>query len=512
MDLMPENVIIDFSNEINSRHKYDTNLYQQESKIISNLTVPGIARYQMPAAPEKSANVRKAALCKLNAATQIPLWDLNQGLEISRFETLLETLDFSNRVYEERLGKESLTSIISKAMLFEPDTRSYYEPDTDSLLLAVYYDTPSTRKASKKWNIASRARPSFANWLKEVPEEQEFLDIDEKFVGEIWEDQKVAFPVDKSIFKQFEYTVGPEEVDEHLQAQTKNLNYVVKDDIMYGFHSDGSLWIHFDDKARALIQKEDDDLSLTLTMPNGLQVKHVMGGNILQQLSPDLVAKRTERGIKDEHEENRVITGAGSVLKYLPNDKIHLLMANGNVGMKSGDTWTSTNNTGLRRSRVGEDEDEVGYIPYSEITDPQSKAVTMLREDRVMKVDYQDGSSITLHEDSTSMHNNAEGDTILVESLYYASTEIHKTPYEVVVDLPDQSTSFTTESEIRYRRQNGFELVIHSQGAVLISTFAAGEKEQLNVLKPGVHQVDMGSGVITTIDAAGIKYQMNLEM
>jgi len=76
-------------------------------------------------------------------------------------------------------------------------------------------------------------------------------------------------------------------------------------------------------------------------------------------LSPDLVAKRSARGIKDDHEENRVITCAGSVLKYLPNNKVHLLMANGNVGEKVGDTWTSTNNIGLRRARVGDLEDEV---------------------------------------------------------------------------------------------------------------------------------------------------------
>jgi len=68
-----------------------------------------------------------------------------------------------------------------------------------------------------------------------------------------------------------------------LEEKIKTTNYVVKDDIMYGFHSDGSLWIHFADSARALVQKEeDDDLSMTLTMPNGLIVKHVLGGNIIQ--------------------------------------------------------------------------------------------------------------------------------------------------------------------------------------------------------------------------------------
>lgn len=104
-----ESVLIDFVNEVSTRHKYETELSSQEANIMSHLTVPGVSRYQMPRIPEKSTNIRKVNRSKLHAYTQMPVWDLNQALEITRFENLLEVYDFSNRIYKERLGKENLT-------------------------------------------------------------------------------------------------------------------------------------------------------------------------------------------------------------------------------------------------------------------------------------------------------------------------------------------------------------------------------------------------------------------
>ena len=67
-------------------------------------------KFEMPKdVPKKSACVRKSDRSKLHAYTQLPVWDLNQALEITKFENLLESFDLSNRVYEERLSKESLT-------------------------------------------------------------------------------------------------------------------------------------------------------------------------------------------------------------------------------------------------------------------------------------------------------------------------------------------------------------------------------------------------------------------
>jgi hypothetical protein len=98
------------------------------------------------------------------------------------------------------------------------------------------------------------------------------------------------------------------------------------------------------------------------------------------------VQTREEKGIACGSESSRVITGNGSVLRSFCDGTAQILFANGNVGNRTGDTWTSTNNIGKRRTRTGDLEDELPSVPYSEITDPETMAKTMVREDKVMRM------------------------------------------------------------------------------------------------------------------------------
>jgi hypothetical protein len=158
-------------------------------------------------------------------------------------------------------------------MIFDPDVRTHYDPDTDALLLALYYETPDSLNRTTNTRVGCRVRPTFASWLQEVPEEAYFLDVDPNRVGDLDEKIRCVFPPDKSVLKFIEYNVGGNCLDDNLNVQAKTRNYVLKDETVYGFHPDGAFWVVFPDRTRATVESLDDSVCFTMTMRNGLVVK-----------------------------------------------------------------------------------------------------------------------------------------------------------------------------------------------------------------------------------------------
>jgi hypothetical protein len=173
---------------------------------------------------------------------------------------------------------------LSRALLFDPDVRTHYEPDQDALHVALYYETPLTRKKTAAWHAISRVRPTFASWQTEVPEEAYFLDVDPNNVGTLSEKTKYLFPPDTSVMKYVEYSAGGDTLDEKLAAIPKTRNYVQKEDVVYGMYADGTFWCVFDDRSRILVSQdvETAQYQITITMRNGLVVKQGVSGDCMQ--------------------------------------------------------------------------------------------------------------------------------------------------------------------------------------------------------------------------------------
>ena len=106
------------------------------------------------------------------------------------------------------------------------------------------------------------------------------------------------------------------------------------------------------------------------------------------------------------------------MIKYLKNGDIIILHNNGNVAENRGDgMWRSTNNKGKRRAKNCENgsEYEINTIPSAYKEDESNGAKILKREDNVVIVTFQDGSTYTQHQDGTKILTNAEGTEITVE-------------------------------------------------------------------------------------------------
>lgn len=84
-----------------------------------------------------------------------------------------------------------------------------------------------------------------------------------------------------------------------------------------------------------------------------------------------------------EVELRRIITGKGSVIKYMKDSSIIVLYANGNTSINHHGVWITTNNKGLRKTRNTRDGTEAEYesIPCARRTDPESKCKIIIRGD-----------------------------------------------------------------------------------------------------------------------------------
>lgn len=106
-----------------------------------------------------------------------------------------------------------------------------------------------------------------------------------------------------------------------------------------------------------------------------------------------------------EVELKRIVTGRGSVIKYMKDGSITVLYANGNVSTAQSRTanWITTNNKGLRKLRHARDgtESEQEAVPCARRTDPESGCKIIIRGDSTTIVTYRDGSVYTKHRDGT---------------------------------------------------------------------------------------------------------------
>lgn len=131
--------------------------------------------------------------------------------------------------------------------------------------------------------------------------------------------------------------------------------------------------------------------------------------------------------INHEEELKRIITGSGSVIKYMKDGSILMLYANGNtqVQLRNG-TWITTNNKGLRKAKRIRDGVQwaLDPIPCATKTDPETGSQVYIRDDQTMVIRYKDGSQYTQHRDGTKMMVSAQQDSMIVEHEAFCSVKI----------------------------------------------------------------------------------------
>ena len=131
-------------------------------------------------------------------------------------------------------------------------------------------------------------------------------------------------------------------------------------------------------------------LQVTTTYPNGLIVKHMNDGNVVQMHEEQVF------GTEPKEEKDRVFlfNSSGVVIRHFRNRDAEVLYPSGQHAFfsKATMTWTVTTNKGLRTATKSGVSWDLEPIPCAYETDPVTQAKMMIREDKVMTIRFKEGS------------------------------------------------------------------------------------------------------------------------
>lgn len=351
----------------------------REHLTFDRLKLPGFDRNEMPSYPEKSEPIRKAEKSQVHPFLSFEISDFERFQSMELFEKLLQEngnreFDFGDRVYEERFNANILRQKLYQALLFDPETYTQYNDKEDSLLLGVYYKNPPGRVIRKKWTNPWKVLPNIENWILYFKENENnnanslFYNLDYRLVENLHEVIKFMYPNDLSVIMCSQFKVG-----EHGH----NFYRILKENFVFGIRKsvkadnpNSELWAVLENRTKLLVEVEklnqnenalkvdahkNDDAAIenqvegekpageeeaasarvetgpvndvygatfTLTLQNGLIVKFLTNGDILQTIAK---TKKTKEGryfdevvkepfVKEdlsEQEKSRLITGKG---------------------------------------------------------------------------------------------------------------------------------------------------------------------------------------------------------
>ncbi|CAG9330394.1 unnamed protein product [Blepharisma stoltei] len=470
-------------------------------------------------AQSASPSIRLANYNEVLSFSSIPRKEFERALLLLDFEKLMKSIqperdwNFSDRVYEENFSLSLLQQTLDSLIPQDPEVIYEYNSLRDCTLLCVFFKTPPGRLIRRLWKSPWRVRPNFPQYLETFADKtlNSFLDVDASLVGSIKERIKIMYPADNSLMKMTEYFIGPRNLLEsrELFETPRHRAVVYKDNWIFGIRKDkskcGEFWaVHEDEKI--LVEKEIDGCSLSITLNNGLIVKILPTGEILQQK-----CKGKEDPCKEE--ENRIIGGMGYVVRNLVNDAIQILMPSGDFSTRSKDrVWVCTNNKGMRL--VKRMKDGVSYnlepIKVQSFTDPETLAKVIIREDLVMKITFSDNSYAAFHPDGTKIHTSADENTVHIESPGYAPVKSHKDPLKArqhtVIGL-GSSDSGLGIGDLMLRSHNGIITEVILPNKTSIRTFT--QKQEMEGYNEYCTQLIC---VLTTSDGSIMKVQQDGEI
>lgn len=126
----------------------------------------------------------------------------------------------------------------------------------------------------------------------------------------------------------------------------------------------------------------------------------------------------------DNEEKDRLFLFAshGVVVRHLRTRDAEVLFPSGvkAVFTKSSMTWTVTNNKGYCTAKKAGVQWDLERVPCAYETDPVTGARMMIREDKVMTIEFADGSLFCQHADGTLMRTSADRSEVRIEKEGYA--------------------------------------------------------------------------------------------
>ncbi len=147
-------------------------LFNFEKSLNKSRAIPGI--FRPPTLLPMEENLRKAIRAKvypfLPKDVSIPMYE-KYNL-IHKFEECMKDqipdrdFDFSNRIYQENLNQDILTQRIAKLLMLSPEVKTFYNENTDNMLLMLFYNIPKERVFRKYNKYRYLSKPDFDNWVK----------------------------------------------------------------------------------------------------------------------------------------------------------------------------------------------------------------------------------------------------------------------------------------------------------------------------------------------------------
>ena len=177
--------------------------------------------------------------------------------------------------------------------------------------------------------------------------------------------------------------------------------------------------------------KEDDIGQATrgpcinLTMKNGLIVRHMPNGDVMQIKDSSLDSP------KPTTEIDRVYLRGGVIVRHFHNLDCEVLYPNGEHAHFSRKElkWTITNDKGFRREYKDGVCKDLPKINCLNQTDQKTGVVTKVREDKVVLIRYEDGNLYCQHADGTQIFSQDDGHQTRIEKdgfapvMYQATNE-----------------------------------------------------------------------------------------
>lgn len=162
----------------------------------------------------------------------------------------------------------------------------------------------------------------------------------------------------------------------------------------------------------------------TVTMKNGLIVRHMPNGDIVQIRDTSLENQ------KPHTEIDRVYLEGGVIIRHFHNLDCEVLWPNGEFAKFERESlkWTVTNDKGFRREYVNGVAKDLPKINCLIQTDPDTQVETKVREDNVVLIKYSDGNLYCQHADGTQIFSQDDGHQTRIEKdgfapIMYQSTE-----------------------------------------------------------------------------------------
>ena len=208
--------------------------------------------------------------------TDYERFQLIELLEKTFKEKTTRDWDFGDRTYEERFNSNILRQKLYQAMLFDPEIYSQYFDQDDALLLGLYFVNPPGRIIRKKWTSPWKVLPNVENWILHFKENENnfnnnvFYNLDYQMVENLHEVIKFMYPNDNSTIMCSQFTVG-EHSHNFFRVLKENIIFGIRKSLKSD-NSNSELWAIFENRTKLLVEVEN--LTKNMERRGSVQTKY----------------------------------------------------------------------------------------------------------------------------------------------------------------------------------------------------------------------------------------------